>query len=428
MIKPSLKASRTFNPIRSIVDALQPPKNHHKPLLNLALGDPTAHGLSPPSVLTDAVRECLERNCANGYLPSTGSAAARRAVAQFSSLPQHIVSEDDVIIASGCSGALELVISVLIDPGDNLLVPKPGFPLYQVITDSLGGSCRHYPLLPEADWEVDLEAMKRLIDSRTKAILINNPSNPCGSTFSAAHLQAIYDLAAAYNLPIIADEIYGGLVFRGSFTPIHTCAGQVPVLTLSGIAKEFVVPGWRLGWIVLHDKGSGRFDAIRSGLRCLSQLIIGACSLLQAALPRLLTPAVDSEDARALELYMAEYKNILRNNAELCRTACADCPELRCLVPSGAMYAMISVDVEKLTGIRDDADFAKQLLNEQNLVLLPGKCFGMDNYVRIITCPRSGDTITEAFERMKEFVRSRVDERRNTSESLSPNKKQRAGE
>ena len=407
MIPSSVKANRTFNPIRSIVDSLKPPKDHAKPLLNLALGDPTAHGLSPPTVLTDAVKECLERNSANGYLPSTGSAAARRAIAQFSSLPAHQVGEDDVIIASGCSGALELAISVLVNPGDNLLVPKPGFPLYQVITDSLGGYCRHYPLLPDQNWEVDLVAMEALIDNRTKAILINNPSNPCGSTFSPAHLQAITDLAARHGLPILADEIYSGLVFHGNFTPIHTCTGTVPVISLGGIAKEFVVPGGRVGWVVLHDKGSGRLEEVQRGLRSLSQLIIGACSLLQAALPRLLTPAPDSADDRALKLYAAEYRKILSRNAELCRSACADCPELTCSVPSGAMYAMIGVDVDKLSGIRDDADFAKQLLVEQNLFLLPGKCFGMDNYVRIITCPRDGGTIIEAFDRIKEFITSR---------------------
>ena len=409
MITASLKAGRTFNPIRSIVDSLQPPKDHPKPLLNLALGDPTAHGLRPPSVLTDAVKESLERNNANGYLPSTGSAAARRAIAQFSSLPSHEVNEDDVVIASGCSGALELVISALINPGDNLLVPNPGFPLYQVITDSLGGFCRHYPLLPDADWEVDLTVLESLIDSRTKALLINNPSNPCGSTFSAAHLQAITDVAARHGLPIIADEIYSGLVYSGAgFVPAHTCQGQVPVLSLSGIAKEFVVPGWRVGWVVMHDKGTGRLDDVRRGLRSLTQLIVGACSLLQAALPRLLTPAPGSPDALVLQAYMEGYKNLLRTNAQLCRQACQDpeCPELACVAPSGAMYAMISVRIDALTGIKDDADFAKQLLVEQNIVLLPGKCFGMDSFVRIITCPPAA-TLQDAFGRIKEFVRSR---------------------
>lgn len=336
MIAASLKTSRTFNPIRAIVDSLKPPQDHPKTLLNLALGDPTAHGLSPPSVLIEAVKECLESNGANGYLPSTGSVAARRAVAQFSSLPGYSVSEDDVIIASGCSGALELVISALIDPGDNLLVPRPGFPLYQVLTDSIGGYCRFYALLPESDWECDILAMESLIDSRTKAILINNPSNPCGSNFTKTHLSALCALAHKHNLPIIADEIYSGLVYEGEFFPAHTCceSAPVPVISVGGLAKEFCVPGWRVGWVVLHDsKADGRLDAVRKGLKSLTQLIVGASSLIQGALPRVLTPAAGGADAQSLEQYRSEYKKLLLNNSLVCCRACADCPEIQCVMP-----------------------------------------------------------------------------------------------
>lgn len=408
MIAVSQKAGRTFNPIRAIVDSLQPPKEHSKQLLNLALGDPSAHGLAPPAMLTEAVRDNLERNSANGYLPSTGSASARRAVAQFSSQPPSntTIGEDDVIIASGCSGAVELVISVLLDPGDNLLVPQPGFPLYQVITDSIGGYCRHYPLLPEREWECDLEAMERLIDQRTRAILINNPSNPCGSNFSLAHLQAITDLAARHGLPIIADEIYSGLVYKGTFAPAHTCAGPVPVLTLGGIAKEFVVPGWRVGWVLLHDKGTGRLEDVRRGLRSLTQLIVGANSLVQAALPRLLTPDPGSADHAARDAYIYAYRALLLSNARLCEQECRDCPQLDCVSPKGAMYVMLRVDIDSLAGIKDDAEFAKQLLVEQNLVVLPGQCFGMRGFVRLITCPTEA-TMREAFARIKIFISTR---------------------
>jgi tyrosine aminotransferase len=110
-------------------------------------------------------------------------------------LPDCEVTEDDVIIASGCSGALELAISVLLNEGDNLLVPCPGFPLYQVIAESLGGSVQHYNLRPEAGWECDLAHMESLVNDRTKAIVLTNPSNPCGSNYSAEHLTGVVAVA-----------------------------------------------------------------------------------------------------------------------------------------------------------------------------------------------------------------------------------------
>jgi len=178
---------------------------------------------------------------------------------------QHYNHDNNTI--TGCSGALDLAISVIINEGDNLLVPVPGFPLYQVIKDSLGGSVRHYPLIPEKDWECDLVKMEEVIDARTKAILIKNPSNPCGSNFSKEHLEGIVAVASRHGLPIIADEIYGGCVFNGEFTPIHEVRQNVPVLTMGGLAKEFVVPGWRAGWVVLHDcmTDPPRLGEVRAG-------------------------------------------------------------------------------------------------------------------------------------------------------------------
>ena len=108
------------------------------------------------------------------------------------------------MIASGCSGALDIAISGLLNPGDNILLPTPGFPLYQVISQVHRIECQFYRLCPEQGWQVDLEHLESLINAKTRAIVINNPSNPCGSVFSIEHLQAILAIAEQYKLPIIA--------------------------------------------------------------------------------------------------------------------------------------------------------------------------------------------------------------------------------
>lgn len=285
MIEPSKKCHRTHNPIRHIVDNLTPPQNHPKKMLNLALGDPTVHGnLFCPTVLQDNIHDLLSKSSANGYAPSPGIPSARKAIAAYNSTPDYLINEDDVIIASGCSGALELVLSALLNEGDNILVPKPAFPLYQVITESLGGSVKYYNLIAEKGWECDLQAMESIIDSKTKAIVINNPSNPCGSNFSSEHLLEIAKIARKFALPIIADEIYGRCVFNGQFSAMHLFSGDVPVISVGGLAKEFIVPGWRVGWLILHDKGTGRLVEYKAGLKQLTQIIVGKNKILSLPL------------------------------------------------------------------------------------------------------------------------------------------------
>jgi tyrosine aminotransferase len=348
----------------------------------------------------------LDTHKANGYLPSTGQNEARAAIATYSSRPGFGVDKDDVIIASGCSGAVELVISALINEGENILVPSPGFPLYQVITDSLGGHTKKYNLLPDKAWECDLEQMDSLIDSGTRAILVNNPSNPCGAVYSAQHLKDIAAVARKHNLPIIADEIYSGIVFDGEkFEAMNVHSGDVPVLSMGGLAKEFVCPGWRVGWVVVHDRNN-RLTEVKTGLNQLTQLIVGANSLVQACIPDVLTPADKSKEHSSLNAYAEKYIDLLQNNSKAAVVKTKDCPELEVIPAQGAMYAMVRVNVDALTGIKDDTDFAQQLLQEENLVVLPGACFGIENFVRILTCPPK-EVVDESIERMNDFCAKR---------------------
>jgi len=348
------------------------------------------------------VEEMLKGNYGNGYAASFGTLPAREAIATYSSREGSLVTANDIVVGSGCSGALELVVAVLINDGDNILIPRPGFSLYEVLISSLGGVSKSYPLLPEKDWECDIIAMEAAIDSKTRAILINNPSNPCGSNYSKEHLQQIVDVAKRHNLLIVADEIYGALVFDGDFTPIQSVRGDVPVLSVGGIAKEFVVPGWRVGWVVIHDH-TNQLNEIRVGLRNLSTTTLGANTLIQGALPKVLTPSAGSEDSLALSTFHTFYLNLLRENSLLCENVLADCPQVQMIRPKGAMYAMMQVNFDKLDGtMLDDTTFSQVLLREENLIVLPGQCFCMPNYVRLVVCCPS-DVLTVALNRIKAF-------------------------
>eukprot|EP00618_Florenciella_parvula_P036621 CAMPEP_0119494578 /NCGR_PEP_ID=MMETSP1344-20130328/18478_1 /TAXON_ID=236787 /ORGANISM="Florenciella parvula, Strain CCMP2471" /LENGTH=335 /DNA_ID=CAMNT_0007530085 /DNA_START=18 /DNA_END=1022 /DNA_ORIENTATION=+ len=299
-IVPSAKASRTRNPIRAIVDSIAKQKlETDKDMIPLSLGDPTVFGnLKAPDVLVESIVSNARSFKHNGYCHSAGIPSAREAVAQYFGRPDAPLTSDDVILASGGSGALDIAITAALNEGDNLLVPAPGFPLYQVIAESNGASVKQYPLVPERDWEVDCASLEALIDDKTRAILVNNPSNPCGSLFSDNNLREILAIAEKYKLLIISDEIYGTMTFTGhEFTPIAALTTTVPVLAVGGMAKMFCVPGWRVGWIMVIDRNNVLTEGgMRQGLMNLSQLILGANALVQSAIPAVLIKSTSTDN------------------------------------------------------------------------------------------------------------------------------------
>ncbi|KAF4526292.1 hypothetical protein B566_EDAN013653 [Ephemera danica] len=237
---------------------------------NMSFWDPTIFGnLSPPAEVINAVVESVQSLKYNGYAPCVGYEEARTAVAKYSSTEEITVSpkfwnktvhHKDVLLVSGCSCALDLCISVLSNPGQNIVIPRPGFSIYRTLAEGLGVQVKYYDLLPERQWQVDISQLESVVDSNTAAIVVNNPSNPCGSVYSREHLADIVTVAERARVPIIADEIYEHFVFSDQqFHPMASVSRNVPILSCSGLTKRFLVPGWRMGWIIIHDR-NGVFD------------------------------------------------------------------------------------------------------------------------------------------------------------------------
>lgn len=260
--------------------------------------------------------------------------------------------------------------------------------------------------------------MESLIDSRTRCILVNNPSNPCGSVYSEAHLRDIVALAEKHCLPIIADEIYGGIVFDGyQMHPLAAVSTNVPIITCGGLAKEFLVPGWRVGWIVVHDRNE-ILKEVHAGICRLATLTLGANTLVQNAIPAVLTPAPGSREASSLAAFHRSTTKILQTNAQFIVEKLADVSCLEVIIPQGgasqcrvhppsprafahmsrppspppplrctAMYVMIRVKMDLFDdAITNDVQFTECLLMEESVFVLPGKCFGVANFVRVVLC------------------------------------------
>lgn len=186
----------------------------------------------------NAIRNALERDNF-AYTVSSGMKSARQAVVDYVNRNNDDnVSSDDVILTSGCSTALEISFRALANPGENILIPRPAWNYTTWICGS-GIEVQFYSLDPNNDWNVDLKQMESLINEKTKAILVNNPGNPCGNVFSKEHILEILEIAERHQLPIIADEVYEFFTFPGvEFHAVSSLSRNVPVLTCSGLTKR----------------------------------------------------------------------------------------------------------------------------------------------------------------------------------------------
>lgn len=384
------------NPIRLLVENMNLTPNPNKPMIALSVGDPTVFGnLKTADQVIEGIVESARSSKFNGYAPSAGYLEAREAVCKYLAKSGETVDAKDVILCSGCSYAIEMCITVLANPGQNILVPRPGFPLYKSIADSLGIECRHYNLMPDMGWDVDIDHMASLIDSNTAAILVNNPSNPCGSVFSARHLTDILNVAVRHYVPIIADEIYEHFVFKGeTFHSMSSLTKDVPILTCSGITKRFLVPGWRLGWVVIHDRHNAFAAEVSPGLSALSQRIMGGNTLVQGSLDTILNKTPQS--------FFDETVSVVERNARLAFEELSQAPGLKPVMPSGAMYMMVGFDMDMFPDFKTDLSLVERMVSEESIFCLPGGVFELPGYVRLVlTVPETH--MREACSRIRDF-------------------------
>jgi tyrosine aminotransferase len=379
--------------------------NPDKEVVKLSIGDPTVFGnFRCPDHLHQELFKASEGLKFNGYGPAVGAAAARSAVAQSHSYPNAApLTANDVVMASGCSQALEMCIGVLAngkhrlgaaETRSNILLPNPGFSLYQTICDAYGVEVKQYNLDPDKNWSCDLTHLESQIDDNTAGILVNNPSNPCGSVFTEEHLIDILAIAEKHKLPIIADEIYENMAFPPAVAiPLASLSEQVPILQVGGLAKQYMAPGWRIGWICMHD----RFDRLakfRVGMADYATIILGPCALVQGIVASALNDTPPEYYKNNLET--------LNKHANLCFERCGKIAGLTPVLPQGAMYMMVRIDIDNVD-LADDVDFCKTIFAEESVHLLPGSCFGADNFFRVVICPPE-PILEEAWSRIELFM------------------------
>ncbi|EEH59983.1 tyrosine aminotransferase [Micromonas pusilla CCMP1545] len=394
--------TQSKNPIRIIVDDLLGKENPQKELISLAQGDPTAYGhLKPSEEAVSAVVRAFSSGNHDGYTASTGSAACRAAIAAAHSHDFcHPLSLHDVYVTAGCSEALEHCIAVLVAPGKNILLPRPGFPLYETICQRHGVVCLFYDLVPGRGWEVDLCSIRRLANTSTAAILINNPSNPCGAVYSRQHLEEIVGISSALKLPVLADEVYAGMTFRKEFVSLAEFSCSVPMFIVGALSKRWLVPGWRLGWVCVHDiQGNLHGSGVRAAINNLCQISLGPSAPIQAAVPAILA----TDDS----VWLSEIMCALNRCTTLSEKRVLNIDGLSIVSPpEGAMYLLVKIDLCAFRGCLTTSHFAESLLSEESVLVLPGECFRAPGFIRVVTTvPES--LIQVAWDRIEAFCKRR---------------------
>ncbi|XP_043701445.1 nicotianamine aminotransferase 1-like [Telopea speciosissima] len=401
-VKKDLTTSVSNFNIRSVlgklhgaIDATDP----RPPPIFLGHGDPSAFPcFRTTPVAEDSIVDALRSAKFNGYAPAIGVLPARRAIAEYlsSNLPYKL-SPDDVNLTSGCAQAIEVVISALSQPGANILFPRPGFPAYEARAAFSNLEFRHFDLLSDKGWEVDLDAVEALADDNTVAMVIINPGNPCGNVFTYQHLQKIAETASRLGIMVIADEVYDRIAFgTNPFVPMGTFGSIAPVITLGSISKRWAVPGWRLGWLVITDPNGilKETKIVESIHGCLS-LCADPATFIQGAIPKIL------EDTK--EDFFKNILNILTHASDICYERLKDIDCLTCPhKPEGSMFVMVKLNLSLLEDIVDDIDFCYKLVKEENVVFLPGITVGLKNWLRI-TFAIEPSSLEDALGRVNSF-------------------------
>ena len=382
-----------------------------------------------PMAMEAIVRAVLRKPHTTLYTHSCGTLEARRAIANHHSVPGHNAScPDDVTVTNGCSAALDLSLESILDPGTSLLVPNPGFPLYEEIAESHGATAVKYNLDPVRGWECDLGHLEDIMTAASlnnnmhnfRAMVINNPSSH-GAVFSKPHLLQLLDFASKHKLLIISDEVYGDMTFGShEFHPMANIAAEhghkVPIVVTSGLSKQFLVPGWRLGWVVFHDNKWGSLRAIRAGAHKLSKLQHGISHLMQSAIPALLSPSTPG-----LSSWKRHLTGTLERQAKVLCSNLESCPGLEILCPpQGSMYAIVHLNLDRFSFRVDDeasdVEFCYRLVQEENVFVLPGSSFGVPGTIRVAFSAQEG-TLEKACSRISSFCnRHARDEDRNHCE------------
>src|SRR6267378_5337696 len=333
-------------------------------IVHLEIGEPDFD--TPPAIVAAGVA-ALERGETH-YTPSAGVIELREAIARYVQRRGVRVDPDQVIVTPGAKPIMFYTLLALLEKGDEAIYPDPGFPIYSSMIDFAGARGVPLALREENEFQPDLDELRKLVSSRTKVLILNSPNNPTGGVLSRAAIREIAAIARERDLWVLADEIYGELVYEGEHLSIAAEEGMADrTILLDGFSKTFAMTGWRLGYGVFpHALVEPVAKLVTNSVSCTATFVQRAGTVALTSRP----PEVDRMIAEFRRRRDAVVKGL---NAV---------PGITCRAPQGAFYVFPNV---RGLGLRSSADIADRLLEEAGVATLAGTCFGAagEGYLRL---------------------------------------------
>ncbi len=398
-IKASRRAMGMNYAIREVTVPAAAAKKAGKDILGLNIGDPNKWDFETPEYFKATLRAAVDETD-NGYGDSQGNLDLRRAIVDRE-YEKHgaRITTDDVYITAGVSEAINIMMGTLVEPGDEILVPGPGYPSYAQYINFYEGRTVPYRQIEEEDWRLDVDMVRKRITNRTKAMVIINPNNPTGAVYEEKVIREMGDIAAEYDIPLISDEIYDKIVIDGTHFSASQLPDDIPRVIFNGFSKVNLMPGWRMGYIYFMDR-EGLMDEVREGM--MKQFRARIC-------PNVPCQAAARASLQGPQNYIADMNRKLRERADFTYKRLNEIPLISTRRAKGAFYMFPHIDL-KGTPWKTDKDFVLDLIKEEGVVLVHGSgfCeeFGKDHF-RTITLPPM-ETLVESYDRMERFIKRRV--------------------
>ena len=376
--------------IRDIMVVAQQAQAAGKQLLRLNIGDPPAFDFVTPRHVVEAAFEAMLAGN-TGYAPSSGIAEALRAI-RAECERDGIRSIQEVFVSAGVSEAIEVCIAALLNPGENLLIPSPGYPLYEAALLKLGGEPVAYQCDEQDGWQPDLDDMARQVNSRTRGIVVINPNNPTGAVCRRDTLSGILEIAARHGLVVFADEIYNKLLLDPlEHVPLGSLTEDLPIVTFNGLSKAYLAPGFRMGWIVVSGPQQGLVQ-YREAIAKMLRVRLSAHHAAQFSIPAALEGS---------QQHLPGVIEKLRRRRDLTVSLLNAIPKVNCVPPRAAFYAFPRIDIA-----RPDSEFVMDLVRETGVLVVPGSGFGQapgTQHFRMVFLPPE-ETIQKALHLLGDFL------------------------
>jgi aspartate/methionine/tyrosine aminotransferase len=354
-------------------------------IVYLQIGEPD---FDTPANVREAAKRALDAGLTH-YPPYAGLPDLRAAIAEDMTARRGFQAKpENVFVTVGGKGVMVYAIMALVDPGDEVIVPDPGYPIYESITRFVGGTPVPIPIRQSNDFRLDVDELASLITPRTRLLVVNSPANPTGGVLTRADIERIADLAQRHDLVVLSDEIYSRILYDGAEHVSIASLDGMPdrTITLDGFSKTYAMTGWRMGYAIVPDW------LVKAYSQLVINTISGVTAFAQAgAIEAIRGPQADVE--AMVEEFHARRDLIVDGLNEI--------PGFDCLRPQGAFYVFPDISETGMTG----AELADRLLHEAGVCVLAGTAFGGvgGNHIRI-SYANSRENLTEALARIRRFA------------------------